>query len=76
MENKRKRFEKYRDIRMMKLKSVLKSIGHMANKKHYDYDSNDKKEITKHIQQWSREAIRSFEKASSKSRDKDDWRDA
>ena len=45
----KKRFERYRDIRMNKLKLILKNISFMSSKRNYDYSDKEAKEIVSYI---------------------------
>jgi cytochrome c len=72
----KKRFERYRDIRMNKLKLILKNISYMSSKRNYDYSDEEAKEIVSYIKKWSSEAIEKFERSQkNKKKEKKDWSD-
>lgn len=58
----KKRFERYRDIRMNKLKLILKNISFMSSKRNYDYSDKEAKEIVSYIKKWTSETIEKFER--------------
>lgn len=64
----KKRFERYRDIRMNKLKLILKNISFMSSKRNYDYSDKEAKEIVSYIKKWTSETIEKFERRQKNER--------
>ena len=59
----KKKFKHFSGIRLIKLRNIMRSVRNLSNKRYYDYDENQRKQIMKDMNSWYHEMYNAWKNA-------------